>query len=88
MHPEKHQIVGIHINDRVKKAHQVQDTLTKFGCLIKTRLGIHETGEEYCSPNGLIILELAGDTAQGEQMLADLSAIEGVDVQKMIFYHP
>ena len=49
-------IMGIEIKERKKEAINVQSLLTKHGCIIKTRLGLHDTGN-VCSPNGLIILD-------------------------------
>ena len=54
-------ILGVLITDRQKEAGKVQALLTKFGCSIKTRLGLHEVTDNLCSSSGLIILELTGD---------------------------
>jgi len=53
-------VLGIRIEDRVKEAGEVQKVLTKFGCSIKTRLGLHEVSNDFCSSSGLILLELTG----------------------------
>jgi len=84
---DKHIILGIHVTDRVSKAGQVQQILTEYGCSIKTRVGLHEVTETECSPRGLILLEVCGAEATADEMLGKLSAIEGVDVQKMVFGH-
>ncbi len=78
-------ILGLHVTDRVKEALKVQDTLTKFGCSIKTRLGLHEVNEDYCSTNGLILLELTGDKTEMDKLETELLKIEGLVVKKMIF---
>lgn len=78
-------ILGLHITDRVKEALRVQDTLTKFGCSIKTRLGLHEVNEDYCSSNGLIILELTGDVSEMDKLEHELAKIDGLIVKKMVF---
>jgi hypothetical protein len=78
-------ILGIHLSERVKDAIQTQDVLTKYGCSIKTRLGLHEVSEEFCSPCGVILLELAGDINECEKLENELKKIEGTDVKKMIF---
>jgi hypothetical protein len=83
-----HVIVGVHITDRVKHATEVQRVLTGFGCEIKTRLGLHDTASDYCSPNGLLLLEFIGTEEQCKDMVSQLNAVEGVDVQKMVFDHP
>ena len=83
---EKHTILGIHITDRLKKAEMVQQLFSKYGCSIKTRLGLHEAGN-VCSPNGLVLLEMVGEDAAIDEMMAQLAAIEGIEVQKMVFTH-
>lgn len=78
-------ILGIQIPNRVKEAADVQHILTKFGCSIKTRLGLHDVVENYCSSSGLILLELTGDSAEMDKLEAELKAVNSVNVQKMIF---
>jgi hypothetical protein len=78
-------ILGLHVTDRVKESLKVQDTLTKFGCSIKTRLGLHEVTEDYCSTNGLILLELTGDKTEMDKLENELMKIEGLIVKKMVF---
>ena len=85
---DKHIVFGVHITDRVKHAHKVQDIFTEYGCQIRTRLGLHEADERICSPNGLILLEMAGEESKCHEMADKLNAVEGVEVQKMIFDHP
>jgi hypothetical protein len=78
-------ILGICISDRLQKAAQVQDVLTKFGCSIKTRLGLHETEGEDDSRSGLMILELSGDPEEYVKLENELLCIDGLEVKKMIF---
>lgn len=85
---DKHIIFGVHITDRLHHVSLVQEVLTKYGCNIKTRLGLHEVSETECSANGLLILEMFGNEAVCEEMFAKLNTIEGVEAQKMIFDHP
>jgi len=90
MFKDPHIILGVHITDRFKHvagSGGVQALLTEYGCHIKTRLGLHETGKDYCSPNGLLILELVGALDKCRELEQKLSAIEGVSVQKMVFEH-
>lgn len=84
--PEKHIILGVHITDRLEHASQVQDVLTKYGCNIKTRIGLHEV-YNVCSPNGLLLLEMWGEEARCMEMADALSKIKGIEVQKMVFTH-
>lgn len=87
MKEPRHIVLGVHVSDRTKHAHQVQELLTEYGCSIKTRIGLHNVSDNFCSPNGLLLLELAGDEKPIFELLAKLEAVEGVDVQKMIFEH-
>jgi ribose 5-phosphate isomerase len=84
----QHIILGVHVTDRVHHVRLVQDTLTEYGCSIRTRLGLHEADKGFCSPNGLIILEISDDIATAEELANKLNSIEGVEVQKMVFSHP
>lgn len=85
---KKHIILGVHITDRIQHVDSVQHLLTEYGCSIRTRLGLHEAQEGFCSPNGLILLEMTDDEKTADQLAAKLNAIEGVEVQKMLFNHP
>jgi len=79
-------IVGFKLHERIKSASQVQELLSKYGCEIRTRLGLHVTSSESCSPQGLIILEFV-DNAESAvaNFEKELLEIADVDIQKMIF---
>ena len=78
-------ILGVLVSNRIKDAVLVQDTLTKFGCSIKTRLGLHEVTEDLCTNYGLLLLELTGDKTEWDKLEIALKKIEGLEVQKMDF---
>ncbi len=84
---QKHVILGVHITDRAQHVPSVQDLFTEYGCYIKTRLGLHETSDTFCSPNGLILLEMAGPDGVIDELMTKLGALQGVDVQRMVFEH-
>lgn len=75
-------IMAIIVNHRSKKAADVQSVFTKYGCIIKLRLGLHEAGD-VCSEEGLILLQLAGDKKEIEEFKAELNAIEGVTAKNL-----
>jgi len=79
-------ILGVLITDRQKEAGKVQEVLTKYGCSIKTRLGLHEVSD-LCSTSGLIIIELAGASADMDmdKLEKELKIIGGIQTQRMIF---
>ncbi len=85
---EKHIILGVHVTNRLKNAADVQRLFTEYGCNIKTRLGLHEVGENACSPSGIVLLEMWGEEAHCLSLGQKLDAIDGIEVQKMIFAHP
>lgn len=79
-------IIGIQVGNRENEALKVQELLTKNGCIIKTRLGLHESSDSLCSTSGLIILEfLPGADDEIEILEKDLSALSSVVVRKMEF---
>ncbi|MDH7481621.1 MAG: hypothetical protein QHH26_06555 [Armatimonadota bacterium] len=81
-------ILGALLTDRFKEALAFQEVLTKFGCNIKTRIGLHNVTENACSNSGLILLEMFGDEKQINQLEDTLRQIDGIVVQKMVFEEP
>ena len=84
---DKHIIVGVHITERVKHAGEIQKIFTEFGCQIRTRLGLHEADKKVCSPKGMIILDMVDDDAKVVALKKKLLAIDGIEVQSMVFDH-
>jgi hypothetical protein len=84
---EPHLIFGVHVTSRATQVPPVQKLLTEYGCSIKTRLGLHRVDEKACSPRGLILLEMFGDLATCRELKTKLAAMEGVEVQEMLFKH-
>lgn len=74
---DKFYIAALRIDKRSEKAPSVQEVLTKFGCIIKMRLGLHEAGN-VCSDRGLIILELVPDKEEIDKLLETLNSVKGV----------
>ncbi len=84
---DDHIILGIHVSDRLKNAVDVQKVFTEYGCNIKTRVGLHDVDANVCSPSGVVLIEFFGSDEEASAMMAKLSAVEGVQVQKMLFGH-
>jgi hypothetical protein len=76
-------IMAISQEHRVETAIKVQDVLTKYGCSIRVRLGLHDAEVNSCSPSGLILLQLCGDADQLQTIEQELKAIPSVKVQSM-----
>ncbi|NTW71444.1 MAG: hypothetical protein HGA49_04305 [Eubacteriaceae bacterium] len=70
-------VMTVLVNQRTTEAKLLQEALTKYGCIIKVRLGLHEVGDR-CSEEGLIILQLAEDDAQVDELKCALNSLEGV----------
>jgi len=84
---DSHKILAVHITDRMKDAAAVQAVFTEFGCNIRTRVGLHDVTGDVCAPGGVVILELVGPATITGEIAAKLSAITGVEVQKVEFTH-
>jgi hypothetical protein len=74
----KKTVLLILIGSRKESAVNVQKVLTGWGCMIKTRLGIHDGVLDNCSDQGLLILELVGEQSQKDELVRKISLIKGV----------
>jgi hypothetical protein len=72
----------IMVDHRQQAAVNVQKTLTAWGCLIKARLGLHET-HGHCSNSGLIFCELNGEEDKQEELTRKLNLIKGVKAERV-----
>lgn len=77
-------IIGVRLDNRTQTAQDFQRILTNYGCIIKTRLGLHDVHDHKCAPNGLIILEVIDDK-QATEFENELCKIEGIEIQVMKF---
>ena len=76
-------IMAILQEQRVETAIQVQNVLTKYGCNIRVRLGLHDAAIDSCSPSGLILLQLSCDNTVLQEMETELTSIPSVKVKYM-----
>lgn len=78
-------IMAIKIQPRNSIAPSVQEVLTKFGNIIQTRLGLHESqcGED--GTTGLVILNLLHDREKEiEQLSNELNKLDGVKAKILL----
>jgi len=77
-------ILGVKTDSRTDTALRIQKVLTKFGCFIRTRLGLHSSKTIDCTEYGLLLIEITNKekSVDIEQMLLD---IDGVEIQRMEF---
>jgi len=69
----------IKVGNRAQNALKVQELLSRYGCNIEVRLGLHEFApgcEE--KDEGIIILKLSGNLEDFKKLKEDLEKIEGV----------
>jgi hypothetical protein len=83
---ESHYLLAVHVTDRVKKAPMVQKALSQYGDGIRTRLGLHEIGKDYSSPEGVMILDILGDS-KARLLQKSLDKIKGIETKLIIFKH-
>lgn len=76
-------IVAILQERRVETAPKVQDILTEYGCDIRVRLGLHDSGIDSCSNTGLILLQFCGGKDTTLEMQRKLEALPNVRVKMM-----
>ena len=70
-------IMAIKMEERVAKAPNLQEILTEYGCIIKTRVGFHETDEKKCSREGIIILHLYGEKKEFQELYEKIKKLDG-----------
>ncbi len=76
-------IIGLRVDHRKSNAVHLQKALTDFGCQIKLRVGLHEAGEDFCSDDGVILLQACGEKETVHAMLDAFNSLEGVGAKLM-----
>jgi len=76
------------VGKRKESAVKLQQVLTAWGCLIKTRLGLHSGVLENCSESGLLFLELCGSEAENTELARKVGLIPGIDSKLVVLEHP
>jgi hypothetical protein len=75
--------MAIALEGRNRFAPDLQEILTKHGCIISMRLGLHETSKDLCADRGLILLQLCGKEEEISDLKEDLSKIEDIKINTM-----
>jgi len=71
-------IIGIKVYSRIQNSNQLQKILSEYGCNIKTRLGLHDIPDNFCSESGIIILEFTGEKHSLESFLNSLQKVHDI----------
>lgn len=66
------------LNNRKQTAITFQKILTDWGCMVKTRLGIHDGVLNKCSNSGLVILDIVGQKKKLNEMTRKLNLVKGI----------
>jgi hypothetical protein len=78
-------ILILELDKRRATATDAQDIMTEHGCIIKTRLGIHDGVLDKCSDTGIIILELVGTKKERLDLEKKLKRLTGVKTKATHF---
>ncbi|MBS3986064.1 MAG: hypothetical protein KGZ66_10755 [Selenomonadales bacterium] len=74
-------VIAVLISQRTDDAPKFQEVLTKHGCIIRTRLGLHEV--DNCREDGLIILHVSGTDEDVTCLAADINALKNIRAKVM-----
>ena len=74
-------VMLILVASRKDIAPRVQQILTDFGGIIKTRLGLNQEASEDHVESGLIFLELIGRSHEHENLMLQLGQLQGVQAK-------
>jgi hypothetical protein len=83
---ESHIVLAVHITDRLTEVPPVQKILSQYGDVIRTRLGLHDIGKNYSSPEGVLILDIVGES-KARQLQKALDKLQGIETKMTIFKH-
>ena len=75
-------IMAVTISKRIAEAVKVQQALTRHGCIIRLRVGLHEAGD-VCADDGLVLLHLCGTKKEIAALKTDLNKVKGVKAKTM-----
>ncbi len=77
-------IMVVYIKDRIEYSVPFQEIATKYGCSIKTRLGIHET-TRVCALDGVVVLELEQTSKEVDKFYEEINNLDGIEAKLMRF---
>lgn len=77
----KRVIFLLSLSKRREAALEIQKILTEYGCIIKTRLGVHDVNNNCCEEGGLIILEIFGEKKLHNELEKKLKIVKGIKIK-------
>ncbi len=84
----KRTVLLVLVGKRKESAVKLQQLLTAWGCLIKTRLGLHNGVMENCTETGLLFLELCGSDKDNAELARKISLISGIESKLVVLDAP
>lgn len=76
-------VMGIQLRERTEDSTNFQTVISKYGSIIQTRLGLHETTSD---SSGIIVLDFIDNAdSKVENLEKELAEIGNVNIQKMLF---
>ena len=80
----KKTVLLVLVGKRKEAAVKLQQVLTAWGCLIKTRLGLHAGVMENCSESGFLFLELYGKDEDNAELARKVAVISGIESKLVV----
>lgn len=75
-------ILGVKLPNRLTTSPVFQDVISKYGCLIKSRIGLHSNCSSVCASHGIILLEIV-EGSEIVELKKALLAIDGIVLDSM-----
>jgi hypothetical protein len=85
---KKREVIAVIVENRDQTAGNVQKILTGWGCMIKTRLGLHDGVLDNCTQTGLIILEMVGADEKLEEFIHKINLLKGAQAKRITLQLP
>jgi hypothetical protein len=79
------QMIIVKLLSRSKQAVGFQEILTRYGCDIHVRMGLHEHNHGVCTDEGVIILQLHPESKVAGKMMKDLKSLGKIQVKLVEF---
>ncbi len=77
----KKALLIVTLGNRLHTATKFQQVISEFGCIIRTRIGLHDEIKGRCSNQGVIILELIGEKNKQKTLARKITALVGAKVK-------
>lgn len=74
-------VMGVLVRNRSIHAREIQEVLTRHGCIINVRVGIPKVESGSCTDEGLIMLQLCGTPEEIKELKDELNAISDVKAE-------